>query len=107
MVGVEMSASHRNALSLAPLGIGLLYNPALPEFLRSHPEEIDYIEIIPDMFWTDKGRRSVPRYKETGSWVELLDEIASQFPLVAHNIGFSIGSAEIFDCEYLAQIAAW
>src|ERR1051325_11767616 len=107
MVAAEIRTCHKNSFSLSPMGIGLLYNPALPEFLRSYPEEVDYIEIIPDMFWTDKGRCSAPRYQETGSWVELLDEVASQFPLVSHSIGFSIGSAEIFDCQDLAQIEAW
>ena len=35
------------------LGIGLLFNPALPQFLETRPESFDYLEVIPDREWAD------------------------------------------------------
>ena len=87
--------------------MGLLYNPALPDFLKDHADAVDYVEIIPDMFWTDRGAYQHPRFAPTESWVRLLDWMAGNWSIIAHNIGFSIGSAGIFDEAYLEQIGAW
>jgi uncharacterized protein (UPF0276 family) len=91
--------------AIPKLGVGLLYNPALPEFLRTDLDCVDYVSIIPDMFWVDRGRTESPRYVPFESWVELLDEIAAQRPIVSHNIGLSIGSSAHLDNAYLEQIA--
>jgi len=84
-----------------------LYNQALPDFLRSDLDLLDYIEVIPDMFWTDQGPGQIPRYVELESWVEILDWLAQRRPVVGHNIGLSIGSAGRFDAAYVEQIARW
>ena len=89
------------------LGIGLLYNAALPEYLRDFPETFDYVEIIPEMFWTDAGRGAATRFIELSGWVEMLDNLARETPLVAHNIGLSLGSADYFDEAYAEHIAQW
>lgn len=93
--------------ALPKLGVGLLYNPSLPDFLRANLEAIDHLAIIPDMFWTDAGRGATPRFVELDAWVELLDWVAQRKPVVAHNLGFSLGSAEAFDPNYAENIAAW
>ena len=92
---------------LPVLGIGLLYNAALPEYLRDFPETFDYVEIIPEMFWTDAGRGAEPRFSELSGWVAMLDGLAGDTPLVAHNIGLSLGSADYFDETYADHIAQW
>jgi len=93
--------------SLPRLGVGVLYNPALPDFLRHHLEMVDYLEVIPDMFWTDHGIGQPQRFTETESWIEFLDWMAERRPIIAHNTGLSIGSADIFDHAYVEQIATW
>jgi uncharacterized protein (UPF0276 family) len=93
--------------SLPTLGAGVIYNSSLPEFLRGELDAIDYLEITPDMFWTDRGPSSDPRYEELESWVELIDWVVTRKTIVAHNIGMSIGNAGRFDRAYLAQIASW
>lgn len=84
------------------LGAGLLYNAALPEYLAVHINNVDYIEIIPDMFWSDMGRGANPRFIDLPQWRHQLDILAAKVPLVAHNIGMSLGTAGYFDTEYIA-----
>ena len=101
-------SSRPDPLATPPkLGVGLLYNPALPEYLRERRETFDYVEVIPEMFWTDRGPRHDPRFVELGEWVRMLDWIRGQCPVVAHNIGLSLGSADYFDRSYAEHIADW
>jgi uncharacterized protein (UPF0276 family) len=93
--------------SLPRLGVGILYNPALPAFLHSELESFDYAEIIPDTFWTDRGVGQSPRYEEIESSVDFVNWLTSCRPVLCHSIGLSIGSAEIFDVEHIEQIAHW
>jgi hypothetical protein len=92
---------------LPRLGVGLLYVPSLPNFLREHVDALDYMAIVPDRFWADHGPGDGPRYGEAGRQVELLDWVAARKPIIGHSVGLSIGSAEFFDDEHVAQIAAW
>jgi uncharacterized protein len=104
----ERSNQRDDLLAGVPkLGVGVLYNPALPEFLRTSLESLDYVEVIPDTFWTDRGAGSAPRYAELESWVEVLDWLVARRPVIAHNIGFSLGSADRFDIEHVERIADW
>jgi uncharacterized protein (UPF0276 family) len=79
----------------------------LPEYLDERPASFDYVEIIPEMFWNDCGPRSSPRFLELSGWVELLNWIAGRWPVIAHNIGLSLGSADYFDRSYAEHIAEW
>jgi len=90
-----------------PLGVGLLYNTALPEFLAENPEAVDYLEVIPDTFWSDHGASSSSRFEEIAGAVSDLDRLAADHPIVGHSIGFSIGSAGELDLGQLRQIAGW
>lgn len=83
------------------LGIGILYNASLPEYLQTNFDQLDYIEIIPDMFWSDEGRDQQPRFRPLPKWMRQLDWIAGRLKLVAHNIGISIGTMDYFDEEYI------
>jgi uncharacterized protein (UPF0276 family) len=105
---LEATRSSIPSLDATPtLGVGILYNAALPDYLRSRPHSFDYVEIIPEMFWTDGGRFAAPRFAELSGWVAMLDQLATSCPIVAHNIGLSIGSADYFDESYADHIAAW
>jgi len=83
------------------LGVGILYNASLPEYLEKHHDRVDYIEIIPDMFWSDEGRGAHRRFLPLPKWMHQLDWMADRLPLVAHNIGISIGTMDYFDEEYI------
>ena len=89
------------------LGVGILYNPALPEYLHTHLESVDYVSLIPDTFWSDRGRGSSGRFQEIATYVEFLDWLAPRRPLVVHGLGMSIGSADLFDLEHLDQLCRW
>lgn len=93
--------------ALPALGVGVMYNPSLPEFLRTDLDAIDFLEITPDMFWTNHGPGSAHQYEELESWVEVLDSIVERRPVVGHNIGLSIGNAGHFDQGYVKHIASW
>ena len=60
------------------------------------------------MFWTDHGAGSrTPRFEELEAWVDVLESTIPHRPVIAHNIGLSIGNAGSFDLEYVAHLAAW
>ena len=92
---------------LPALGVGIMYNPALREFVQTELDAIDFLEITPDMFWTNHGPGTDPQYEELESWVEVLDWVSGRRRIVAHNIGLSIGNAGNFDPEYVRHIANW
>jgi uncharacterized protein len=88
-------------------GVGVLFNPALSEFVRAHRSTLDYLSVIPDRTWMDHGRGASPRFEELAAVSHVLDEAAGSLPLVMHSIGMSICSAGIFDEGYLDQLALW
>lgn len=95
-----------NQSGTAPaLGVGLLYNASLPDFVRSNLDAFDYLAITPDLFWLDRGAGHPDRYEELESWIETLDWVAASRPIVSHNVGLAIGNATSLDVAYLDQIA--
>lgn len=100
-------AGHLYSKTIPQLGVGLLYNPSLELYLDACPDCCDYVEIIPDMFWTDLGTGHPQRFEEIDSWMSVLHRIAASYPLTAHNISYSLGSAGIFDKAYLQQMQDW
>jgi uncharacterized protein (UPF0276 family) len=97
----------RSAVPEDALGVGVLYNPSLPAWLQDHLDLVDYVEVIPDMFWTDRGPGARPRFVELPSWMAVLDWLAVRRPLVVHATGLSLGSAGADDPEYRNHLAAW
>ena len=89
------------------LGVGVLFNPSLPEFLRTHLGAVDHVGVIPETFWTDRGPGRAGRFREIESSAPILGWLTERRPLVAHGLGLSIGSARRLDVEHLAQIASW
>jgi uncharacterized protein (UPF0276 family) len=97
----------RDLTTISALGVGILHNPVVPDLLKSDPGLVDYVSIMPDMFWTDQGPGTSQRFVELDSWTGFLDWASGRFPLVAHSIGLSIGSAEFSDDAYVEQLAHW
>jgi uncharacterized protein len=93
--------------ALPVLGVGLLLNPHTFEVAGDVPPAYQFLEIIPDRFWLDRGPRSGMRFAELAPTVEALDALAAEVPVIAHGIGLSIGSASLFDTGYLDQVALW
>jgi uncharacterized protein (UPF0276 family) len=88
-------------------GVGVLYNRSLAHFIRTDLDAADFVEIIPDTLRTDRGVGQAPRFIELDDQVETLDWIAARKPVIAHSVGLSIGSAALFDTEYLAELTQW
>ena len=89
------------------LGVGVLYSPLLDDLLGDSPGLVDYLEIIPDMFWTVTQTPEQTSYVENQRLVDCLARWAGNLPVLMHSVGLSIGSAELFDTEHIAQIARW
>jgi uncharacterized protein len=93
--------------ALPRLGVGLSFQGTLRDYVLENLDDFDFLEIIPDTFWTDRGESGEPRYAERPDARPFLDRVALRRPLVCHSIGLSIGSAERFDEGHVEQIAAW
>lgn len=108
---VKQSAFFRQVTSvtgpLPQLGIGILYNPMLTQLLRDEPDLIDFVEIIPDSFWTVEDRSFPRRYVEHDTFIAPVEELAEKMPVLLHSVDLSIGSSDLFDQEHVAQIARW
>ncbi len=91
----------------AALGIGLLYQSAIGEFLADPPASLGYVEVIPDTVWRDLGPTATPRFVEDGPLTRAIEALAARLPVVPHSIGLSIGSATPFDTAYVEQLAGW
>ncbi|HEY0782749.1 MAG TPA: DUF692 domain-containing protein [Thermoanaerobaculia bacterium] len=93
--------------SLPRLGAGLSYQGTLHDFVLAEAASFDFLEIIPDTFWVDRGQSAAERYAERVDAAPFLAEVRSRMPLVCHSVGLSIGSAEQFDTGHVRQIEAW
>jgi uncharacterized protein len=91
----------------ASCGVGVLFNPALADFVADAAGTLDYLAVIPDRFWIDKGTGAPARFEETAVGEAVLARAALSVPVVLHGIGLSICSAGIFDTGYLVQLARW
>lgn len=96
-----------DSVRVPKLGIGLLYQEQLRPFIESERALLDFVEVIPDILWTDLGRHNKPRYVENGYRADVLRQLSDELPIVLHSIGLSIGSAHRFDREHVSQIANW
>lgn len=88
-------------------GVGVLFNPALSDFVRTHGPALDYLAVIPDRTWADHGRGANPRFEALVAMSRVLNDVARSLPVVMHSIGMSICSAAIFDDEYVDHLARW
>ena len=89
------------------LGVGLAYQEALRPFIESSPGAFDFLEVVPDIIWTDLGPERHPRYVEDPEAVAFLNRVHARMRVVPHSIGLSIGSAHQFNLDHVEQIARW
>lgn len=101
-----MTSTDRLA-GLPKLGVGLSFQGTLRGFVLESLDRFDFLEIIPDVFWTDQGRGTEGRYRESADAAPFLAQVAAAKPVIAHSVGLSIGSADAFDTEHVRQIASW
>ncbi len=89
-------------------GIGLLYNPAVSQFLRAHLSAVDFVEVASDQFWIDHGPLASRRFEFLESFTDELDWLAPRCALVAHGTGcLAVASASALDEGYLAHLQGW
>lgn len=93
--------------TLPKLGVGLCFQAPLRAFVESHLDTFDFLEIIPDTLWSDRGWGALTRYEENRDAQMFLEQMHRHMPLISHSIGLSIGSSNRFDTEHVAQIAKW
>ncbi len=89
------------------LGVGLAYQDALGPFILDAPPALDFVEIVPDIVWTDLGPGAEPRYVEDPAAIAFLERVRRQRPVIPHGIGLSIGTAHSFNLDQLDQLARW
>jgi len=88
------------------LGVGLLYQPALHEFLLTHLDAVDFVEVVPDTLWTDGGEAGTER-TESPAMRSFLERLHPYRPIVPHGIGLSLGSAHRLNEEHLEAMRRW
>ncbi len=93
--------------ALPKLGVGLSFEGALRQFVYENADCFDFLEVVPDSMWNDLGPGEIPRYEVNETQAALLDWVHERMPIIAHSVGLSIGSADQFDLEHVAQIAHW
>src|SRR5260370_7298625 len=79
----------------------------MDRFVERSLDRLDYLAVIPDRAWIDGGVGAPERFRPLPLVAALLDQAASQLPVVLHSIGLSIGSAELFDEEYAQNLVSW
>lgn len=80
-------------LGLPNLGFGVGLRSGHYDYLQANWPQVDWFEVISENFMDSRGR---PRH--------VLDEIIARYPVVAHGVSLSIGSADPLDFDYLARL---
>jgi uncharacterized protein len=88
-------------------GIGVLFNPSMHRFVETSLRHLDYVAVIPDRAWVDRGVGTPHRFSVLPLSATVLDQVSRERPIVLHSIGLSICSADIFDEEYALNLIAW
>jgi uncharacterized protein (UPF0276 family) len=94
-------------VAVPKLGVGLAYQAQLRDFIEQRPDTFDYLEVVPDIMWTDLGQGAEPRYADDADGLAFLGRVAAAKPVIPHSIGLSIGSAHRFDGAHVAQMERW
>lgn len=89
-------------------GAGLLFNPALADYVARPEAAIDHLATIPDRCWVDHGPQAgAARFETLRAPTEMIEDAAHRVPVVLHAIGLSICSADDLDHAYVEQLARW
>ncbi|QGM99007.1 DUF692 domain-containing protein [Methylocystis parvus] len=94
-MAVVVAAAAAAVIDAPALGSGIGYRPAFRADLFANRARVDFLEIIADHYFS----ASPEKLRE-------LDLLRAHFPIVAHGLDLSIGSAEGIDPAYLDRVAA-
>jgi len=106
-VTLRISPPERGSRTVPKLGVGLAYQAQLRPFIEHSADTFDFLEVVPDILWTDLGRDARPRYVDDPEGIAFLEQVAAVMPVIPHSIGLSIGSAHLFDRDHVAQMERW
>ena len=81
-----------------------MLNPSMFDLLDRLLDRLDYLAVIPDRGWDDRGVGAVPRFRRFPASEQVLATVCRRRPIVLHGIGLSICSAEIFDEAYALNL---
>lgn len=93
--------------ALPKLGVGLAFQAPLRPLIDASAQDLEFVELVPDILWTDLGPGNVPRYIEDQDGLGFLHQMRQRRTIVLHGIGLSIGSAHHFDREHVRQLRRW
>ena len=68
-------------------GVGVLFNPALADFVCAADHGLDHLAAIPDRCWLDHGIGAKTRFEPLLTPTRMLQQAAHRLPLVLHGIG--------------------
>ena len=94
-------------MTSAQPAVGLLLNGVTTEVLAAQPNAVDFVEVIPEMLWVDRGRAEPDRFGDIAVAVAQLESLAARYPIVGHGVGLSIGSHVATDTGHLRRVHAW
>jgi uncharacterized protein (UPF0276 family) len=86
------------------VGVGIVYNGALADWLARISGAVDAISLIPETLWHEST--GDPRYHWIPAAVELFEGARTDMPIVFHGIGLSIASGLPLDAAHLDQVQA-
>ena len=87
--------------------VGALFNPSLHRIGERLTRTLDYLAVIPDRAWRDRGRNVSGRFQQVPRQHRWLEQAADELPIVLHAIGMSICSADFFDDEFADNLMTW
>lgn len=87
--------------------IGVVHDPVLDDLLAAHPGVVDVVSVIPERFWTDRGRGAPSRFRQSTDAAARIEFLAGQFRLAAHSVGLDFGGADFLDVAHARELAAW
>jgi uncharacterized protein (UPF0276 family) len=89
------------------LGIGLAYQSAMRPFIEEERGRFDFLEVVPDILWTNRGRGQSPQYIDDPEGTSFLRAVRNEMFVIPHSIGLSIGSANSFERDHAQHIKRW
>jgi uncharacterized protein (UPF0276 family) len=86
--------------------VGLLYNSAVPDVIARAPTLVEYLEVIPERFHHDFGRRVGDRFKRASDAWGVFLACSHGRALAGHGLGLSLPSATPLDDDALAAVSS-
>lgn len=101
------SSGARSGTARPTPAVGIVHEPFLDDLLAAHPGAVDIVSVVPERFWTDRGRGTPGRFHHPAEAVATMERLAGRFRLVAHGVGLAFGGAGFLDVPHARELAAW